>query len=372
MSSQDSSSQYPCERIPVSLDDYRYLAQRILARDVFDYIDGGAGDEITLRRNRQDLDELKLLPLCLRNVSVLNLSSCLLGSPLQMPIGFSPTAFHRLVHSDGEIASARAAMTLGIPMIVSSMSSMTIEDIAIRSGHDNLWFQTYLFRDRTVTSQLVCRAQNAGYKAIVVTLGCPVPGLRDRNIRNSFRLPEDVSAANFEQSLDVDVHFNNPIHSINGAEIDAAATWEDLMWLNGVTSLPIVVKGLMNPLDVNPALECRASAIMVSNHGGRQLDTALSTIRALPEIAASVAGRVPVVVDGGFRRGIDVLKALALGADTVFIGRPVLWALAQGGQQGVLAMARLLIDELTISMQLVGCSSISEMRKALPHLLRLG
>jgi len=221
-----------------------------------------------------------------------------------------------------------------------------------------------------LTRQLVERAEQAGFKAIVVSLGCPVPGKRDRNIRVGFRLPDEVTAANFERSDRID--FNNPIHSVAGAELDPSLTWRDIAWLRGVTALPIIAKGLMSPLDVPPALELQLSAIMVSNHGGRQLDTTASTISVLPEIAEAVAGRVPLFVDSGFRRGTDVLKALALGADGVFLGRPVMWALAAGGEPGVVAAANLLLEELRVAMQLAGCPGIAQARRDAPYLLRRG
>jgi len=342
----------------------------LLTPEVFDYIDGGAGDETTCRANRQDLDRLSLLPLCLRDVSTPKLAMSVLGRSMRFPIGFSPTAFHRLVHPDGEVATARAARTLDIPMIVSVMSSVALEEVAEKSGNENLWLQTYIFKDRELTRQLVRRAERAGFKAIVVSLGCPVPGKRDRNVRNGFRLPGEISAANLARSDRVD--FNNPIHSVAGAELDPSLTWRDIAWVRDITALPLIAKGLMNPRDVAPALEVKLSGVMVSNHGGRQLDGTVSTIRILPEITKVVADRIPIFIDGGFRRGIDVLKALALGADTVFLGRPVMWALATDGEKGVGAMTNLLVEELRVAMQLAGCVGIAEMRRDAPYLLRWG
>jgi (S)-2-hydroxy-acid oxidase/4-hydroxymandelate oxidase len=353
---------------PVTVYDFRALARESLPLDIFDYIDGGAGDEITRQANRNDLNRISLLPFCLSGVSTPKLETDMLGRSASAPVGFSPTAFHRLVHPDGEVATARAAKALGIPMIVSVMSSVGIEEIVLRSGNENLWLQTYVFSDRGVTRRLIERAEQAGYKAIVVSVGCPAPGKRDRNLRNRFTLPDEVRAANFGHTGEVD--FNNPIHSVAGAELDPSVTWRDIGWVRGITALPIIAKGIMNPRDVAPALDLRLSGIMVSNHGGRQLDGAASTIRALPEIAEAAAGRVPVLVDSGFRRGVDVLKALALGADGVFLGRPVMWALAAGGEKGVSAMATLLVEELRLAFQLAGCPGIDEVRRAAPYLLR--
>jgi (S)-2-hydroxy-acid oxidase/4-hydroxymandelate oxidase len=354
----------------VKLGDFRTLARRALAPEVFDYIDCGACDEITRRANRRDFDAIRLLPLSMRDVSRPELAMDLLGASFRVPIGFSPTALHRLVHEGGEVATARAAKAAGVPMVVSAMSSLTLEEIADRSGHEGLWLQTYVFRDRELTRELVGRAERAGYRAVVVSAGCPVVGKRDRNLANRFALPEGVTAANFAGSGRLD--HNNPIHSFDRAELDPSLTWKDVEWLRAHTALPVLLKGIMNPRDVVPALEAGVSGIIVSNHGGRQLDTTASTISVLPEVARAVSGRVPLLVDSGFRRGTDVLKALALGADGVFLGRPVMWALAAGGEEGVAAAVELLADELRLSMQLAGVSSIAELRRNASHLLRVG
>jgi len=352
---------------PVKLADFRTLARARLPASVFDYLDCGACDEITRRANRRDLSAIRLVPRCLRDVSAPDLSQELLGQPCSVPIGFSPTAFHRLVHEEGEVATARAAQVLNAPMIVSCMSSVALEEIAERSGNRHLWLQTYIFKDRALTKNLLQRAETAGYRAVVVTLGCPVAGKRDKNIRNRFSLPQGVVAANF--GLRGTVDHNNPIHSVAGAELDPSLTWKDIEWLRATTRLPIVLKGIMSSLDVAPALDLKVSALIVSNHGGRQLDTTESTINVLPEIAAQVAGRMPVLVDSGFRRGTDVLKAIALGADCVFLGRPVLWALAAAGESGVIRATTLLTEELRLAMQIAGCASLDSIRRSAPHLL---
>jgi isopentenyl diphosphate isomerase/L-lactate dehydrogenase-like FMN-dependent dehydrogenase len=253
-------------------------------------------------------------------------------------------------------------------MIVSCMSSVSLEEIAGRSEHPALWFQTYLFSDRQVTKDLVCRAREANYKAIVLTIGCPVAGIRRRNIRNRFALPDGVTAANFRRN-ETTVH-NNPIHSFQGAELDATATWKDVEWLRNQSDLPVLLKGLMNPADVLPAIEAGASGVIVSNHGGRQLDGTESTIAALPEIVAAIDRRIWVAIDSGFRGATDIVKGLALGADAVFLGRPVLWALAAGGSQGVITAMGTLIEELKVAMQLLGCRSVADLRKKSPLLVR--
>ncbi|MFI7542417.1 alpha-hydroxy acid oxidase [Actinoplanes sp. NPDC049599] len=353
---------------PVRIDDYRKLARERLPAGIADYIDGGAGDEITVRANRRDLAAIRLLPLALRDVSTPDLSVGLLGRSFPVPLGFGPTAFHRMVHDEGEVATARAARAAGVPMAVSAMSSIALEEIAERSGHGDLWLQTYIFRDRALTERLVRRAEEAGYRCVLVTLGCPVPGKRDRNITNRFVLPPGVTAANFGRSAVV-VH-NNPVHSVAGAALDPSVTWRDLEWLRGRTGLPVLLKGVLNPLDVAPALDLGVAGIVVSNHGGRQLDTTMSTIAILPEIAAAVAGRVPVLVDSGFRRGTDVLKAIMLGADAVLLGRPVLWALAAGGEQGVADAADLLVEELRVALQTCGLAGLADARRNAAAVIR--
>jgi isopentenyl diphosphate isomerase/L-lactate dehydrogenase-like FMN-dependent dehydrogenase len=349
--------------------DLRALAQRALGQTVFDYIDSAAGEERSSMRNEADLAAIQFRPLSLRDVRSPKLATSLLGCEIDAPIGFSPTAFHKLVHPDGEIATARAARDLRMPMIVSSMSSVSLEDVANSSKGAQLWLQTYLFSDRRVTQDLVRRAKDANYKAVVLTIGCPVAGIRDRNIRNRFTLPEQATAANFRRK-ETTVH-NNPIHSFQGAELDPGATWKDVEWLRKETDLPIVLKGLMNPADVKPAIESGASGIVVSNHGGRQLDGTESTIAALPDIVSAVDGRIPVLIDSGYRRGVDIAKALALGADAVFLGRPVMWALAAGGAPGVFAAMKNLAEELKTTMQLLGCGSLADLRMNASCLLRL-
>ncbi|MEM7668593.1 MAG: alpha-hydroxy acid oxidase [Pseudomonadota bacterium] len=358
--------------IPVStelstLEDYRLAAEAVLDKTIYDYIEGGAGDEITSRSNLTDLARLRLKPFAMRGASDIDTRWHWRGRSFTVPIGISPTALHCMVTEEGEAATARAAAALGIPFIVSSMSSVDIDRIAQQHGASGLWLQTYLFRDRGVTRELVSRAEALGFEAVILTVGCPVPGLRDRNLRNRFRLPEHIGPAHFRRGRSGDA--NNPIHEFQNAEIDAAATWEDVAWLRQLTRLPLVAKGLLNTCDVAPAVDCGLEGVIVSNHGGRQLDTSVSSIAALPAIFEEVDGRVPVFVDGGFRRGSDVLKALALGADAVFLGRPVLWALAARGEAGLTAMVQCLSREFVNAMQLAGCRDIATLRGQSERLL---
>lgn len=345
----------------LNLDQVRLLAKQRLPRDVFDYLDGGAGREVTQARNEQDIDAISLCPLVMRDVSKVDISTTVLDVKLRIPIAISPMALHRLVHPHGEIATAAAARQLQIPFTVSAMSSLAIEEIANGSGHANLWFQTYLYRDRALARDLAKRAKAAGCRAIVITVGCPTMGYRDRNLANRFTLPADVSAAHFERTSQVD--HNNPIGSFPGAKIDDSATWKDIGDFCKEVGLPVIVKGIMNVADVEPAIDAGVSAIIVSNHGGRQLDTTVSTISVLSAISKALNFRVPLMVDSGFRRGTDVLKALAFGADAVLIGRPLLWALAVGGVQGVVDAISRLEEELRVAMQLIGCADIADLRR---------
>lgn len=356
-----SGQDYRQDEIILNLERLRDDAMHILPDAIFDYIDGGAGREATVRANRQDFEACNLQPLVMRDVSATDLGTCLLGRDILLPLGFSPTALHRLVHPDGEIASARAAHAAGLPLSVSAMSSIAVEEIAEHSSHDNLWLQTYVFKDREVAPSLIARAEAAGFKAVMITVGSPVMGIRDRNLLNRFELPPEVEPAHFRRHKTLS--HNNPIASFDGAEIDPAATWKDVAALAGRTRLPVLVKGIMNPLDVEPSLDAGVSGLVVSNHGGRQLDTSASTISVLPRIAATLNGRAALLVDGGFRRGTDVLKALAFGADAVLLGRPLLWALAVGGAAGVTEAIARIGAELRVAMQLAGCPTIASLRR---------
>ncbi|PPU69170.1 alpha-hydroxy acid oxidase [Xanthomonas pisi] len=360
----DSTEESPL----VQLEDFKARARTRLPAAVFEYIDGWADNGVTAQANSKDFDRLGLIPRVMQNVSQLDTTTSILGRSSRLPLGFSPSAFHKLAHPLGELATAQAALDNDIVMIVSAMSSISLEEIAAQHPGARLWLHIYLFRDRSVTRHLIRRAEAAGFEAISLGLGCPTVGKRPANLRNRFVLPDGVCAANFLHQASSS--FNNPIGSIAGAELDPAADWSDVEALCQETSLPVIGKGILNPQDVERALTAGLRGLMVSNHGGRQLDGSLSSIRILPEIVAAAGGRVPILLDGGVRSGTDILKALALGADTVFLGRPVFWALNVGGAQGVNAMIALLADELERAMQLIGCASITDARAASSTLLR--
>ncbi|WP_402721340.1 alpha-hydroxy acid oxidase [Janthinobacterium rivuli] len=341
---------------PVLLDDFVERAKGCLSKASFDYIDACAMDGLTQRSNRRDFDRLAFVPLSMRDVASPDLSTHYFGRSYDVPIGISPMAFHRLAHPDGELATAGAALAAGTPMVVSPMSSRSLEEIAQHAQGARLWLHVYIFRNRDLIRSLIARAEDAGFDAITVGLGCPALGKRPANQRNDFRLPDGIDAANFSKdSLGQELAWKD-------AELDAAATWSDVEALCRQTSLPVIGKGILNPLDVPFALDAGLSGLMVSNHGGRQLDGAVSSIRALPDIVAAVNGRVPVFLDSGVRRGTDVLKALSLGASAVFVGRPALWALSVDGQKGVSDMLSILTDELRLAMQLVGCANLNDAR----------
>jgi len=345
----------------VNLDGFRELARSRLEPKLFDYIDGGAGDELTCARNRHDLDAIRFAPLAFRDVTKVDIGWNGRMGDFALPIGLSPSALHQLVCEQGELATAAAARDARVPMIVSMMSSFAMEDIAATSKHGALWLQTYVLKDRQLGRDMVARAEQSGFKALVVSAGCPVLGRRDRNIANQFVLPHTISAGNFRKGPTVDP--NHPIHSFPAAQPDPGATWHDLESLVSATSLPVIVKGVVNPDDVEAALGAGVAGLVVSNHGGRQLDGTISAIAALPAVARAVCGRVPLLVDGGFRRGIDVVKAIALGADAVLLGRAVMWALAADGERGVGQALAMLGAEFENAMQLLGCASVTELRE---------
>jgi 4-hydroxymandelate oxidase len=341
-----------------SIQDYEDHAAASLPQMVFDYFRGGAGDEWTLRENHRAFSNWELRPRVLVDVGERSMATTVLGRELRLPVLIAPTAFQRMAHPDGEVASARAAAAEGTIMTLSSIASSTIEEVAQAAPGAPQWFQLYVYRDRGVTKELVERAVAAGYSGLVLTVDTPVLGLRDRDTRNQFRLPEGVELANLAS-----LGAGTKLPSIEGSGLfewviqlqDPSVTWADIEWLRSVSSLPLILKGVMTAEDAQLATEHGLDALIVSNHGGRQLDGTRATVSALPEVVDAVDGRLEVLVDGGIRRGSDILKALALGARAVLIGRPVLWGLAAGGEQGVRAVLDMLRRELDVAMAIAGC-----------------
>jgi len=334
---------------PVNVCEYEALARERMDPVYWDFHRGGSGDEVTLRANRAAFERIWLRPRMLVDVSTCNTQTTVLGTPIQMPIIAAPTAYHRFAHPEGECATAQGVGKAGTVLTVSTVSSRTIEDIA--SATDGpLWFQLYIYRDNKITAKLIQRAEDAGYRAIVLTIDVPRFGRRERDVRNHFALPP---LANIEVN---DVTNMKP-----------SVTWKDIAWLRTLTPLPILVKGVLTAEDALLAIEHGVDGIIVSNHGGRQLDGAVASIDALPEVVEAVAKRCEVYLDGGIRRGIDVIKALALGAQAVLIGRPVLWSLAVDGAAGVYRMLELLRAELELAMALCGRPTLTSID---PSLLR--
>lgn len=348
----------------VSLADYEAAARTRMDANAWAYLSGGGADELTLHWNREAFDRIRLEGRVLRDMAGATTQTELLGLALPHPIMVAPVAHHRLAHPDGELATAAAASALGAVMVASTEANVTLEDIA-HAATAPLWFQLYIQHDRAFTSALVARAEAAGYRALVVTVDAAVNGVRNREQRAGFRLPPGISTINLAGLAPRAMPPLGPAESpVFKGLLDNAPTWRDIETLVASTKLPVVLKGIMSPQDALTAIECGVAAIAVSNHGGRTLDTLPATIEALPRIADAVAGRVPLLVDGGIRRGTDVLKALALGARAVMIGRPCIHGLAVGGVAGVAHVLGLLRAELEVAMTLTGCASIADINRS--------
>jgi len=355
--------------LPLNLHEYEWAARAALPPMTFGYVAGGAEDEVTRRENRAAFDRWRLLPRVLTGVSAPSLATTVLGREIALPVLIAPTGFHRLHCEDGERATARAARALGTLYTMSTAASLPIETIAPEAGAGGWWFQLYVYRDRGITRDLVARAEVAGAAALVVTVDVPALGRREADDRNRFALPPELLGANVrlpaEGRQPVDGGDSGLAAFVAGADWEPALTWDDLDWLAGLTSLPVVPKGILHPADAVRALDHGARAILVSNHGGRQLDSAVASLDALPAVAAAVGGRGEVYLDGGIRRGTDVVKALALGARAVFVGRPILWGLAVAGEAGARRVLELLQAELVRDLLLCGVESPAAVDRAL-------
>ncbi|CAN6229604.1 unnamed protein product [Urochloa humidicola] len=347
-----------------NVSDYEELAKQKLSKMVFDFYASGAEDQWTLKENREAFSRILFRSRVLIDVSRINMSTSVLGYNISMPIMVAPTALHKLAHPEGEVASARAAAAAGTVMMLSSWSSCSIEEVN-SSGPGLRFFQLSVFKDRNFVEQLVRKAEDAGYKAIAVTVDAPRLGRRETDVRNRFSLPENVVLKCFE-GLDLSNMDKTNVSGLAAyvaSQINSSLCWKDIKWLQTITRLPILVKGVITAEDARIAIECGVAGIIVSNHGGRQLDYLPATISCLEEVVREAKGRVSVFLDGGIRRGTDVFKALALGASGVFIGRPVLFALAVDGEAGVRKALQMLRDELEIAMALSGCTSLKEITR---------
>ena len=357
----------PLTQIPSSIaavSDYEPLARQRMSVQAWAYISGGAADELTLAENQAAFQRIRLRTRVLADLSGGNTHLQLFGQAFAHPIFLAPVAYQRLAHADGELATALAASAVQAGMVLSTQSSVTLEAVAEQADNP-LWFQLYIQPDRAFTAALVKRAETAGYQALVLTVDAPVNGMRNREQRAGFSLPKGIEAVN--------LHGMQPLREpeppsggllLGGALLAAAPTWADVQWLRSLTRLPILLKGVMSAEDAQRAVAEGVDGIIVSNHGGRTLDGQPATIEVLGEIAAVLQRRIPLLLDGGVRRGTDVFKALALGADAVLVGRPYVYGLAAAGASGVAHVVQLLRAELEVAMALTGCPDLASITGA--------
>ncbi|MGH2774944.1 MAG: alpha-hydroxy acid oxidase [Actinomycetota bacterium] len=346
------------ERI-LNLNQFEPYAREQMKPYGFDYYFGGAGDEVTMRSNLNAWDRYSLRPRVFVDVSSVDFSSSMLGAQVSMPVGFAATALHKLAHPDGELASARAAGEAGTLLCLSTLSTYSIEEVA-RQNSGPRWFQLYVHKERDMAIDLVQRAVASGYSAIVVTADLPVPGYRERELAHGLTVPEDARPANFPNTA-TDEEFNDYLIGLH----DQSLTWDDLTWIRDAAGeVPVIVKGILTEEDAVLAREHGSAGIIVSNHGGRQLDRSPAAIDVLEEIVQAAGGGCEVYLDGGVRRGTDVVIALALGAQGVFIGRPLLYALAAAGADGVRRALELMRGEIANAMTLLGVTRVDDITRA--------
>jgi 4-hydroxymandelate oxidase len=343
--------------VVLALQAYQAAAEERLPGPVWDFLAGGSGTESMLTAGRDALDRLRLRPRCLVDVSRCDTRTELLGAQLAAPLGIAPMAYHQLAHPEGEVATARAAGEAGVVFTVSMFASRTVEDIAAAASGP-LWLQLYWLKDRELLRELILRAESAGYRALVLTVDAPRVAFRPRDARNGFAVPPGIRAVNMPAEVMAASHGRNAGESAiakhSREQFDSSITWDDLAWLRDVSSLPVILKGVLTAEDARLAVEHGVSGLIVSNHGGRQLDFARAAPECLPEVVDAVDGRCQVMLDGGVRHGADIAKALCLGADAVMIGRPVLWGLSHSGADGVAGVLRVIVDEFEEVMALMG------------------
>jgi 4-hydroxymandelate oxidase len=332
---------------PVNVWDYEQLAEQKLDANAHAYFAGGAGDEVTLRDNLAAFERRKLRPRVLVDVRNVSTATTVLGTEVALPILIAPLALQGMAHPDGEVATARAAAAAGTIMCLSTASTTRPAEVAAAAPGAPRWFQVYVFQNRSDTEELIDEAVDNDFSALVLTVDTPYLGRRERDIRIDFRIPEQLTV----------------VGDIFGGGFDAALSWHDLEWLAGYR-LPVVVKGVLTAEDARLACEHGAAAVVVSNHGGRQLDGVPATLDVLEEVVEAVDGRAEILLDGGVRRGTDALKALALGARGVLIGRAMVWGLAARGEEGVADVLRLLRDEVELGLALLGCASPADVVRA--------
>ena len=349
----------------INVDDFEEAARVRLEPGAYGYFAGGAGDEHTLHGNSTAFERWQLRPRVLVDVGTVSTTATVLGTEVELPLLVAPTAFQRLADPEGELATARAAAAAGTVMTLSTLSSVSPGELAAAAPGALQWFQLYWSTDRGFTKELVESAAEAGHRALVLTVDFPVAGRRERDARAAFALPDDLPLPNLPVRLE-----REDFHAELGGIVDSTLTWRDLEWLRSCSPLPLVLKGILTAEDALLAAEHGAAAVIVSNHGGRQLDGVPPTLDALPEVVDAVGERLEVLFDGGIRRGTDVLKALALGARAAMSGRAVLWGLAAGGEEGARQVLELLRNEIEVGLKLLGCASPAEVSRA--HVRRAG
>lgn len=341
----------------VSLKDYERYAKERMDLNSLAYVCSGAGDEVTYRKNEESFQEIYLEANTLEDLSGANTKIELFGQTYENPIFLAPVAYQKLVDINGEIATAQASNAMNCCMCVSSFASCTLEDIS-KSTTSLLWFQLYIQPEMSLNLELIKKAEKLGYKALVITIDAPISGIRNVEQRFGFSLPNDISAVNI----------NNPFQSNNQYEsvfdiVKNFPTWKDIEFIKNSTNLPVILKGITSVSYAKKALEIGVDGIVVSNHGGRTLDTLVPSIKVLPKIAKEINGKIPILFDGGIRRGTDIIKAIALGADAVMLGRPIMYGLATAGALGVAHTLKILQEELEVSMIFTGCKNINEIKK---------
>jgi 4-hydroxymandelate oxidase len=350
---------------PINIYEFDAIARGKLTSMAYDYYASGAHDEITLHENHAAYDRIKLKYRVLRDISQRDISTTVLGHRIKMPVIIAPTAFHKLADPVGEVATVQAAGNAGTLMILSTLSTTSIEDV-MTAATGPVWFQLYVYKDRQATKALVQRAEAAGCSALVLTVDAQIWGRRERDVRNRFQLPPGLSVKNLmpsgQEAFPKEAQ-DSGLAAYVASLFDQTLSWKDVEWLCSLTGLPVLLKGIVHPDDARQAVESGASGVIVSNHGGRQLDTAPATIEALPPIVDAVGGRIEVLIDGGIRRGTDVVKALAYGAKAVAVGRPILWGLAYDGQRGVEKVLDILRFEVDLALGLCGCSSVDQVSR---------
>jgi 4-hydroxymandelate oxidase len=351
----------------VNLAELEAVAHARLSKMAWDYYSSGADDEACVRRNRDAFSDIALHYRVLVDVARRELATTVLGQRVAMPVLVAPTAFHRLAHDDGELASVRGAGDAGTIFVLSTLSTTAVEDV-VAAAAGPVWFQLYVYKDRGATEALVRRVEAAGCRALVITVDAPLLGRRERDVKNRFALPVGLEIANLHASGYAKVPQalgDSGLAAYVADLLDPGLTWDVIGWLRSVTKLPILVKGIVRADDARRAVAAGAAGIVVSNHGGRQLDAAPATIEVLARVADAVAGGCEVLLDGGVRRGTDIVKAIALGARAVLVGRPVLWGLAAGGRTGVAGALAMLRRELDLAMALCGCPDVASIGRDL-------